>query len=155
MWICGALLWQYFLAHETNSCVGFLPFSLSKGVFPSRPIMTPGQKAPCMFHQPRQDKRFVTDSLLRAALNVTLDDSDDSTYQHHCVLDEPVRFSVYFQFVLCGDFCFAHFSYTISERNDCRFCVALQCEITVTKLVTPLFRLSTALRLPSSTQRCS
>ena len=30
-------------------------------------------------------------------------------------------------------FCFAHFSYTISERNDCRFCVALQRDLTITK----------------------
>ena len=25
----------------------------------------------------------------------------------------------------CGDFCLAHFSFTISDRNDYRFCVAL------------------------------
>ena len=30
------------------------------------------------------------------AFNVTFDCSDDYTYQHHCVLDEPVRFCVSF-----------------------------------------------------------
>ena len=32
-------------------------------------------------------------------------------------------------------FCFAHFSYTISERNDCQFCVALHRYFTITKQV--------------------
>ena len=34
-----------------------------------------------MLHQPRQDRRFVTEWFLRAALSVTLDGSDDSTQQ--------------------------------------------------------------------------
>ena len=42
----------------------------------------------CLFHQPRQDRRFVAEWLLRAPLNVTPDASDDPTCQHHCVLDE-------------------------------------------------------------------
>ena len=64
---------------------------------------------PACSTNPRQDKRFVAEWLLRASLNVTLEGSDDPTYQHHSVLDEPVRFFVSFHCVLCGDFCFSHF----------------------------------------------
>ena len=36
--------------------------------------------------------------------------SDDSTNQHHCVLNEPVPLFVSFHCILCGDFCFAQCS---------------------------------------------
>ena len=75
---------------------------------------------------------------MRAALNVTLDVSDDSTQQHDRVLDGPIRLFVSLHRVLCGDLCFAHFSYTISERNDCRLRVAFQRDLTVTKQVNEL-----------------
>ena len=88
-----------------------------------------------MQHQPRQNKRLIAEWFLCAAFNVTLDGSDDSMYQRLCVLGEPVRVFVSFHCVLCGDFCFAHFSYTISERNDCSFCVVLQRDLTTTKQV--------------------
>ena len=62
-----------------------------------------------MLHQPPLNKRFIAEWFLRAALNVTLDGSDDSKYQHYCVLDEPVRIFVSF---------LAHCSYKISAISD-------------------------------------
>ena len=47
----------------------------------------------------------------------------------------PFDSFVSFHCVLCGDFCFTHFSHTVSECNGCRFCVALQCDLTITKQV--------------------
>ena len=88
-----------------------------------------------MLHQPWHDRRVVAEWFLRSAFDVALDGPDDSTNQHHRVLDEAIRFFVSFHCVFRGDFCFARFSYSISERNDCRFCVALQCDFTVAKQV--------------------
>ena len=118
-----------FSRNGTNYYVGFLPCSLPNGV------LTPGQDASCTFHQPRQNKRFIADWFLCASLNVTLDGLDISTFQHHRVLDEPIRLCVSLHRV---DLCFVNFSHTISERNDCRLCVAFQRHFTVTKQVNEL-----------------
>ena len=68
----------------------------------------------------------VTEWFLRSAIDVALDGPDDSTNQHHRVLDEAVRFFVSFHCVFRGDFCFAHCNYTISESDYCRLCVTLR-----------------------------
>ena len=91
-WICGALFHQHFLTNWDK----FLCLLLAMQSFTWRPpvttVLTSGQDASCMFHQPRQDKRFVAEWLLRAALNVTLDGSDGiiafsmSPFDSWCVL---------------------------------------------------------------------
>ena len=101
------------------SCVGFLPCTLSRGVLPSRPYLTRRSYATCVFHQPGWDLRVFSEFFLRAAVNVASGCADDSAQQHHCVLDEPVRWLVSFHCILCSDFCFAHCCHTASERNDC------------------------------------
>ena len=45
-----------------------------------------------MLHQPWHDKRVVAEWFLRSAFDVALDGPDDSTNQHHRVLNETVRF---------------------------------------------------------------
>ena len=75
-----------FSPNGTNSCVGFLPCNLSSGVRPSRPFW----HLPRMFHQPRQDRGVFPEFFLCAALHMTLDGSDDTAQEHHCVLDQSV-----------------------------------------------------------------
>ena len=70
-----------FSPNGTDSCVGFLPCSLSNGIFPSRPF----------WHLDRMHPACSTNHGRTGALNVTLDGSDDSTQQHHRVLDELIR----------------------------------------------------------------
>ena len=63
----------------TNSFDGFWPCSLSNGVLQSRHGWLLDKMLLCAFRQPRQDWRVFSEFFLRAALNVTLDCSDDST----------------------------------------------------------------------------
>ena len=114
-----------FSPNRTCSCVGFLPCNLSHGVFPSRPFLTSGQDASCMFHQPRQNWPVVPECFLCAASSVTFDGSDDSTHQHHCVIDEPVRLLVTFHCILWGDLCFFTFSATRFPSATISVCVSL------------------------------
>ena len=57
----------------TNSCDAFFPRSLSNDVFPSTTFLTSGQDASCVFHQPRQNRWFVAEWFICAAVNVTYD----------------------------------------------------------------------------------
>ena len=150
----GDLPSQHFLSKRDKLLCRLLAVQSLKGRLSVTTFLAPGQDASGVLHQPWHDRRVVAEWFLRSAFDVALDGPDDSTNQHHRVLDEAVRFFVSFHCVFRGDFCFARFSYSISERNGCRFCVALQCDFTVDKQVNE-FRSSTALRLLSSVQRCS
>ena len=104
---CSWHLWRLALPTLCRHMGRFLAMQSFEWRFLVTIFLTCGQDAPCMF-----------------SFNVTFDGSNDSAYQHHCVLDEPVRFFVSFHCVLCGDFCHLHLSYSISERNDGWFCLS-------------------------------
>ena len=103
--ICRVMFCQHLLAKWDEFLCRLLAMQSFGWHLPVTTLLTSGQDATCMLHQPQQKGRFIAEWLLRAALNVALDGSNDSTYLHHCVLDKQDRF-----FVLCGDFCFAHVS---------------------------------------------
>ena len=89
---------------------GVVSCNLSNGVFPSRPFRHLDKMHPaCVFTNHGRHCDSSPSGFLCAVFNLTFDGSDGSAYEHHCVLDEPVRFFVSFHCVLSGDFCFAHF----------------------------------------------
>ena len=152
--ICGDLLFLHSPTKWDQFLCRFLAMQSFERRLSVTTLLASGQDSSIMFHQPRQDRRFVAGWFLRAAPNVAVDGSDDSTYQHHCVLDEPLRFFVSFHCVLCGDFCSAHFSFArflnvMLAGSVSLFSVILRYPSTSINFAT---QLSTVLRLHSSTQ---
>ena len=62
----------------------------------------------------------------------------------------PFDSFVTFHCILCGDFCIAQCSYTISERNYRRFCVTLQCDFTMSQQTDELHHSLNCLWFPNS-----
>ena len=91
-WICGALFHQHFLTNWDKFLCLLLAMQSFTWRLPVTTVLTSGQDASSVFHQPRKDKRFVAEWLLRAALNVRLDGSDGiiafsmSPFDSWCVL---------------------------------------------------------------------
>ena len=120
-----------FSPNGTNSCVGFLPCSLSNVVFPSRPFWHLDRMHPAC----STNHGMTGESSLSGSFDIALGCSDNSTQSHYRVLNESIQLFVSFHCVLRGNFCVAHCSYMISERDYCRLCVALQRDFAITKQV--------------------
>ena len=130
--ICGDSSCQHFFQNGTNFCVGFLPCILSKVVLPSRPFWNLDEMHPaCSTNHGMTSELSLRGSCV-LLFDMALDCSDNSTQQHYRVLNEPIRLFVSFHCVLR---CNLHGNYTISERDYCRLCVALQRDFSTTKQV--------------------
>ena len=129
-WICGDLLCQHFLAKR----VGFLPCSLTSGVFPSRPIWHLDRMHPaCSTNHGRTGESSLSGSCVLLSI------------WHLMVLMIPRSSITSFTMSPFGsvspfDLCFAHCSYTISERDYCTLCVALQRDFAITEQVNEFHR---------------
>ena len=116
----------------TNSCGGFLPCCLSNGV----PVAT-------FFHTWKGCFLRVSPTTVGLSSHPGYSCVLLAKWQLIVLMMPRSGIAVFSMFdglvpfhcILCGDFYFSHFSYTFSERNDCRFCVALQGDLTITKQV--------------------
>ena len=120
---CGDSSCQHLLSKRNKLLWWLLSVHSLKWRLSISTFLAPGQDAPGVLHQPRYERRLVSCVHL--------------SKWHLIVLVIP-RSSIIAFSMRPFDFCFAQCSYTISERNYCKLCVALQCNFSISQQVDKL-----------------